>query len=236
MLDAAPGQIGDVQQAVDATEVDERAVVGDVLDDALDHRAFLQGLEELLALFTLVGLDDGATRHDHVVALAVELDDLELELLALVGRGVLDRTGVDQRARQERTDAVDHDGETALHLAGDETLHQRAGFERLLQLRPGGEALGLVAGQAGLAVAVFQGFDGNRHEIAGLRLNLATIVAELLDGNEALGLESRVDNDVVRIHAYDFGRDDLSCAHFLARQTFLEEGGEVFDGGCGRLG
>jgi hypothetical protein len=42
MLDAAPGEIGDVQQAVDAAEIHERAVVGDVLDDALDHRALGQ--------------------------------------------------------------------------------------------------------------------------------------------------------------------------------------------------
>ena len=34
MADAAPRHVGDVQQAVDAAEVDERAVVGDVLDDA----------------------------------------------------------------------------------------------------------------------------------------------------------------------------------------------------------
>ena len=40
MLDAAPGEVGDVQQAVDAAQVDERAVIGDVLDDALDDRAF----------------------------------------------------------------------------------------------------------------------------------------------------------------------------------------------------
>jgi hypothetical protein len=85
VLDATPRDVGDVQQAVDAAEVDERAVVGDVLDDALDDRAFLQRLEQLLALFTLVRLDDGTTRHHDVVALAVELDDLELELLAFVG-------------------------------------------------------------------------------------------------------------------------------------------------------
>ena len=40
MLDAAPREVGDVQQTVDAAQVDERAVVGDVLDDALDDRAF----------------------------------------------------------------------------------------------------------------------------------------------------------------------------------------------------
>ena len=93
MLHAPPGEVGDVQQAVDAAQVHERAVVGDVLDDALDHRALGQGLEQLLALLALRGLEHRAARHHHVVALAVELDDLELDLLALVGRGVLDRAG-----------------------------------------------------------------------------------------------------------------------------------------------
>ena len=64
MLDAAPGEVGDVQQAVDAAEVDERAVVGDVLDDALDDRAFLQRREQLLALLArlLPRARRGATR------------------------------------------------------------------------------------------------------------------------------------------------------------------------------
>src|SRR5512139_3669266 len=106
VLDAAPGHVGDVQQAVDAAEVHERAVVGDVLDHALDDRALLQRLEQLGALLALRELDDGAARQHDVVALAVELDDLEVEGLALVRGGVLDRTHVDQRARQERADAV----------------------------------------------------------------------------------------------------------------------------------
>ena len=50
MLDALPGEIGDMQQAVDATEIDERAVVGEVLDHALDDLAFLQVGEQRIAL------------------------------------------------------------------------------------------------------------------------------------------------------------------------------------------
>ena len=50
MTHALPRHVGDVQQAVDAAEVDERAVLGEVLDDALDDRAFLQALEQLFAL------------------------------------------------------------------------------------------------------------------------------------------------------------------------------------------
>ena len=86
MLDAAPGEVGDVQQAVDAAQVDERAVVGDVLDDALDDRAFLQRRQQLLALFAEARFEHGAARHDDVVALAVELDDLELERLVFERR------------------------------------------------------------------------------------------------------------------------------------------------------
>jgi hypothetical protein len=35
-----------VQQAIDAAEVDEGAVIGDVLDHALDDAAFLEGGEQ----------------------------------------------------------------------------------------------------------------------------------------------------------------------------------------------
>ena len=39
MVDAAPAHVGDVQQAVDAAQVDERAELGDVLDHALAELA-----------------------------------------------------------------------------------------------------------------------------------------------------------------------------------------------------
>ena len=50
VVDAAPAHVGDVQQAVDAAEVDERAEVGDVLDDALADLARLDLGEQLLLL------------------------------------------------------------------------------------------------------------------------------------------------------------------------------------------
>src|SRR4051812_10804597 len=159
MLDPPPGEVGDVQQAVDAAEIDERAVVGDVLDDALDRRAFLERREQRLALGTGRLLEHRAARDDHVVPLAVELDDLEVHLLAFVRRRILHRTQVDERAGKEGTDALGHDGEAALHLAGDDALHLLAVLERLLELQPGGHALRLVARQARCAEAVFQCLD-----------------------------------------------------------------------------
>ncbi len=44
VVDAAPRDVGDVQQAVDAAEVNERTVVGDVLDHAVDDLTLFEVL------------------------------------------------------------------------------------------------------------------------------------------------------------------------------------------------
>ena len=85
----------------------------------MSDRAFLQLLEQLLALGAVFLLDHRAARDDDVVALLVELDDLELERLAFEVARVAHRAHVDQRARQERADVLDVDGEAALDAAAD---------------------------------------------------------------------------------------------------------------------
>jgi hypothetical protein len=42
VVDAAPGDVGDMQQAVDAAEIHERTVIGDVLDHAVDDLALFE--------------------------------------------------------------------------------------------------------------------------------------------------------------------------------------------------
>src|SRR6185436_16790001 len=107
MLDALPRYVGDVQETIDATEIHERAVVGEVLDGALEHGAFLQVVHERAALGGEFLLDDRATRNDNVVALLVELNNFKLEGLAFEVRGVTHRTDIDQRTRKERADVID---------------------------------------------------------------------------------------------------------------------------------
>src|SRR5262249_39190878 len=73
MVDVAPRQLADVDEAVHPVEVDERAEVDDVRDRALDDIARVEPVEDRLAhLFALV-LEDGAAREHDVVARAVEL-------------------------------------------------------------------------------------------------------------------------------------------------------------------
>ena len=82
MADAAVRHVGDVQQAVDAAQIDERAVFGQVLDHAGDDRALCEMLQGdgLAELFLLLGHGRFARNH-HVAAAAVELDDLDRNVL-----------------------------------------------------------------------------------------------------------------------------------------------------------
>ena len=122
MLDALPGHIGDVQQAIDAAEIDECTVVGEVLDDTLDGVAFLQARQQRFALCAVLFLDNGTTRNNDVVATLVQFDDLEFEALALEVARIAHRTYVDERSRQERTYVVDFNGEAALDTPVDDAV------------------------------------------------------------------------------------------------------------------
>ena len=101
VVDSAPAHVGDVQQAVDATEIDEGAVLGDVLDRPLDGHALPERLEGLgLELVPLLLEQHSAAQND-VAPLLVELDDLELEGLPDEAVQVSDGPEIHLGARQE---------------------------------------------------------------------------------------------------------------------------------------
>src|SRR5271165_5115785 len=77
VIDAPPGDVGDVQEAVDAAEVDERAVIGEVLDRPLDDLAFGEVGDDLVALLGPALLQNRAARNDDVAAATVHLQNLE---------------------------------------------------------------------------------------------------------------------------------------------------------------
>ncbi len=112
MVDAAPRDVGDVEQAVDAAQINERAVIGDVLDRALDDLALFELADDLVALLGAALFEDRAAGDDDVAAAAVHLQDFE-RLRHVHQRGdVADRTDVDLAARQERHGAVEIDRES----------------------------------------------------------------------------------------------------------------------------
>jgi hypothetical protein len=81
IIDAPPGDVGDVQQPVDAAKVHERTVVGDVLDHAVDDLTLFEILHQLLTLLGARLFEHGAARHDDIAAPAIHFEDLKRLLI-----------------------------------------------------------------------------------------------------------------------------------------------------------
>ena len=186
MLDTLPRHVGNVQQAIDAAQVDERTVIGEVLDDTLDDLTFLQGFQQGFALGGVLGFQDSTTGNDNVVALLVQLDDLEFQFLVFPGGGVTYGTYVNQRARQERTDGVDVDGKATFDLAVDDALDDFFCSESSFEDLPRFGALGLLAGQLGFTETVFDGIQCNVHLITHSDGQFALFVQELITRDNTL--------------------------------------------------
>src|SRR6185437_15072593 len=191
----APAHVCDVQKAIQAAEIDEGAVVGEVLDRACEHGALFQrgecdGLPGVLVLF-----EDFLAADDDVAALFVQLDDADFDLLADVAVQIAHGADFDLRAGQERLDA-DVDGEAALDAADDETLYGRLLRDGLFQGVPDFVAQGLLMADEVAAFGLFA-LDHNLHGVARLELGNAMDVDDLLDRDQPLRLQSDVHDDML---------------------------------------
>ena len=99
VIDPAPGDVGDVQQAVDAAQIDKRAVVGDVFDHPLQDLTFLEVGDQFRTRFGAGFFQHGAARNDDVAAAAIHFQDLERLRRAQQRRDVTHRSNIDLTAR-----------------------------------------------------------------------------------------------------------------------------------------
>ncbi|MNU66279.1 hypothetical protein D3C71_555880 [compost metagenome] len=229
MLNALPRHVGDVQQAVNAAQIYECTVVGQVLDDTLNFLTFLQVGQQAFALGGVLGFDHGTTGNDNVVALLVQLDDLELEFFVFQVSGVTDRTHVNQRTRQEGTDAVQLNGETTLDLAVDDTDNGSLLFVCLLKLQPGFVALGFFAGQLGFAETIFDRVQSHVNGVAYVDFQLAQGVLELFSRNGRLGFQTGVNQYETVLDSNDGALDDGTLTGFNGIQGLFKELSKRFD-------
>ena len=126
MLDPRPGHLRNVQQAVNAAQVNKGAVIGDAADDALADFAFFErGQRRLFALPPLVFGRLAVGKND-LAAVPVHFDDFERDALAdiLVQVLVLEIAGADMGGGNEAPDAQVHD-QAALDALGDHRVQDR---------------------------------------------------------------------------------------------------------------
>src|SRR6202044_2871118 len=115
VVDAPPGDVGHVQEAVDDL------AFGEVGDD-------------LVALLGPALLENGAAGDDDVAAAPVHIEDLERLRDVPQRADIAHRTDVDLAARQESDRPVEIDGEAALDLVEDDPFDLLVLLERLLEL------------------------------------------------------------------------------------------------------
>ncbi len=207
MLDPAPGHIGDVQQPVDATQIDEGPEVGDVLDIAFANLTNLELLQDRALGHLTLFLEYEPARNDDVAATLVELDDLELQRLAHQALDRLRLTQRDLRARKERVDAKEIDDHPTLDLLHQAALDDFALLGRILDAIPDLDEIGPLLRQHDQPVLILQFLE----EDVDLLTDLHGIdISKLLQGDDAFTLEADVDEDILVVHHQDAALEDFA--------------------------
>src|SRR5262249_26027064 len=107
VVDALPAHVGDMQEAVDAAEINERAVIGDGLHNGFADFAFLELADDFGTLAGAALFEHGAARNDDVAALPVHFQDRERLHDVHQRADIAHRADVDLAARQERVGAAE---------------------------------------------------------------------------------------------------------------------------------
>jgi hypothetical protein len=228
MVHAPPGHVGDVQQAVDAAEIHEGAVLGDVLDHAVDDLALFEVGHELGALLGAALFENRAAGHHDVAAAAVHLEDLERLRHAHERGDVAHGADVHLRAGQERHGAVEVDRVAALHLVEDHAVDALLGLEGLFELHPRLFAPGLVAGDDGLAQRILDALHVDLDLVADLDRLVAVGTGEFLEGDASLGLGADIDDRDVLFDRDHLALHDRAFADLVREEGFFEQGREIF--------
>ena len=233
VVDAAPGHVGDVQQAIDAAQINEGTVFGDVLHHAVDDLTFGQVADDFGALFGTRFFQDGTTRHNDVAATTVHLEDLERLLETHERAGIAHRTDVDLRARQEGHGAAQIDGEAALDATEDGAIDALFAGIGFFETVPGFFATGFLARDDGFATGVFDAIEVNFDLVANGDRGSFTGIREFFQINAAFHLVADVDDGLARLDGDDLALDDRPFLGGVDLEAFLQKGFEFFHASFG---
>ena len=240
VANALPGNIGDVQKAVDAAQIDKCAIVGDVLDHAVDNLAFLEVGHQFLALLGPALFQHGAPRDHDVAAPLIHFQNLE-GLGRVHQRGdVAHRAHIHLAAGHEGNGAVEIDGKAAFDAAKNDAGDFFIDREGFLQPGPAFLAPCLVAAQNRLAQGVFHPVEINFYLLANHEGGVLPRHGKFAHRDPAFGFQTNIDQrDII------FDRQHGASDHFALFQggnieCFVEKRRKIFAAGvhcvCARLG
>src|SRR5579862_490559 len=207
MRNAAPTHVRDVQQAVDAVEVDERAEIGDVLDRALADVAGDHFGQQFGAFFGAFLLDELAARKHDVLPVLVDFNDLELVGVVDELREILGGDDVNLRRGQKRLDA-DVDDQAAFDDRFDLALDGAALVANREDAFPVPLEFGLLMREDDGAFLVFEFLYENINFVADL---YGLDVLKFLRGYDAFAFVADVHQHFLGADFDDGAFDDIAC-------------------------
>src|SRR6266446_315604 len=239
MLDAAPAQVREVQQAVDSTEIDESAVLRHVLHVPVHDLAFGERFHQRGALGVQLFFKNRAPADHHIAAAAIELGDANLDFLAQQVVEILRRAQIELRPGKKRAHSdVDHQAalDAIDHFAGDRIL----GFESGVDALPRAAAQHFLVRDNEVAFFVFA---GALHFNRGIGFRTRDIrFGKLHRGDQAFRFLPEVnDHALFGVgHHLHFNNVILRC-RFLRLAVLLHQLAHLFGAGglfgcCGSLG
>lgn len=191
VCNASPGEVGDVDKAVDAAQVDECAVADDVLDGAFEYLAFLELGDDFFLLSFEFGFDEGLVGYNDVFVFFVDFGHFEFHGLAHVHIVVADGLNVDLRSGEEGFDAEYVDNHAAFGAAFDKAFDDFVVGKCGADAFPSACCTSFLVGEDELTLLVFLVFDEYLYSVADFDVG---VVAEFAHGDDAVALVADVNH------------------------------------------
>ena len=214
VVHATPCDVGDMQQAVDAAEIHERTVIGDVLDDAVNDLALFEVLHQFLTLFGAGLFENRAARHHDVAAAAIILriwNGCELFISGATSR--IGRMSTWERGRKATAPSRStvKPPLTWLKMTPWTFSLLLKAFSSLPQLS---SATGFVTRQHGFAERIFDPVEKHFDLVANLEFAFAAGHGEFTQRHAAFRLQADVDDGHVLFNRDNNALDDGAFLQF----------------------
>ena len=242
IVHVVPGELGDVDQAVDAAQINESAEVNDGGNGALETHTRLKLGQDLGALSLTGLLEDNTTGQNDIVAVTIHLDNASLNTGAQIGVQILDSAQINEGCRQEATQA-DVEDQAALDDLDDFALHILALLELLLNTVPSTLVLRASLGEDETTFLVLllkdHDFDGIAEFYNVCRINIFTD-RQFARRNDALRLIADVKQNLIMLNLDDLTGHQISLIkicdvavnefiHFLIGHVVKRKDGRVLN-------
>ena len=214
IVDTTPRKVCNMNQAVNATEVDEHTIRSDVLDSTFKYLTFFKLSNNFFLLLFEFCFDKSLMRNDNILEFLIDFHNLEFHSLSYKHIVVTDRLNVDLRARQECLDTEYINNHTTLSAALDVALDDFIIVKSLVNTIPTACCTRFFVRKDKLSFFVFLIFNEHLNLVANLQVR---IVTEFIHRNNTVRFVADVDNSFTFVQCDNSTFDYLFILYGIQR-------------------